>query len=158
MLLTENQWQLVSFGDLLRLELEPYDHGTVKRVVLEGPPVYLPSQVAVPVGMAIHELTANATKHGALSDPKGSVVVRWREIAEDTRKLYWDWNEHDGPPVEMPTREGFGTKILRRLLTAQMRADVRLEFETDGLHVFVSLPLPDLPRPLGGSLPYHVTS
>jgi PAS domain S-box-containing protein len=153
MLLTENQWQLVSFGDLLRLELEPYDHGTVKRVVLEGPPVYLPSQVAVPVGMAIHELTTNATKHGALSDPKGSVVVRWREIIEDTRKLCWDWNEHDGPPVEMPTREGFGTKILRRLLTAQMGADVRLEFETDGLHVFVSLPLPD-----GGSLPFHVGS
>jgi PAS domain S-box-containing protein len=141
MLLTDDQWQTVAFKDLLYTELKPYDDGTGTRIVLQGPLVYLSSQIAVPVAMAIHELTTNAAKHGALSDPKGCVVVRWRDITEGVRKLCWDWNEHDGPPVELPTLEGFGSKILRRLLTAQTGAEVSIESEPDGLHVFVSLPL-----------------
>ena len=32
--------------------------------------------------MAIHELTTNAVKHGALSSPGGSVEVVWRVIEE----------------------------------------------------------------------------
>ena len=146
-LLTDNQWQIVAFGDLLRLELEPYDDDTAKRVVLNGPTIYLPSHIAVPICMAIHELTTNAAKHGALSDASGSVLVRWS--VEGHRELRWDWNEHDGPPVKLPTREGFGMKLLRRLLTAQAGADVRIDFEADGLHVFVSVPVPNIPMPAG---------
>ena len=141
-LLTEDQWQSASFFDLLRAELEPYDDGTGRRVVLEGPGTLLPSEIAVPLGMAVHELTANAAKHGSLGDPKGSLVVRWLEINQGQRYLCWDWKEHDGPPVQLPTEEGLGTQLLRRLLTAQKGADVRIDFEQDGLHVFVSLPLP----------------
>jgi PAS domain S-box-containing protein len=140
-LLTEDQLQSVGFLDLLQAELQPYDDGTRSRIVLQGAPVQLPSQLAVPVGMAIHELTTNAVKHGALSASNGSLVVRWREVNDSGRKLCWDWNEHDGPPVELPTREGFGTRLLQRLLTAQTGADVKIEFEPDGIHVFVAIPL-----------------
>jgi PAS domain S-box-containing protein len=140
-LLTDDQWQSAAFSDLLRVELEPYDDGTATRIVLEGPATQLPSLIAVPLGMAIHELTTNAAKHGSLGTPNGSLVVRWREVSDGGRKLCCDWNEHDGPPVELPTREGFGTKLLRRVLTAQLGADVQIDFEPDGLHVFISLPL-----------------
>jgi two-component sensor histidine kinase len=141
-LLTEDQSQSASFRDLLRGELEPYDDGTGRRVILEGPQILLPSEIAVPLGMAVHELTTNAAKHGALSDPKGSVVVRWNEIKQHQRYLSWDWNEHDGPPVELPSDEGFGTQLLYRLLAAQTGAKVRMDFDSSGLHVFVSVPLP----------------
>jgi PAS domain S-box-containing protein len=140
-LLTDDQWQSAAFPDLLRGELEPYDDGTATRIVLEGPATQLPSHIAVPVGMAIHELTTNAAKHGSLRTPKGSVVVRWREVSDAGRKLCCDWNEHDGPPMELPSREGFGTKLLQRVLTAQLGADIQIEFEPDGLHVLISIPL-----------------
>jgi hypothetical protein len=59
-LLTEAKWQSVAFGDLLRAELEPYDDGSEHRITLAGPPVELSSELAVPIGMAVHELTTNA--------------------------------------------------------------------------------------------------
>ena len=140
MLLTDDQWQSASFFDLLRTELEPYDNGSGRRIVLEGPRILLPSEIAVPLAMAVHELATNAAKYGAFRNPEGSLVVRWREVHKAQRYLAWDWNEHDGPPVDSPPSEGFGTKLLRRLL-AQTGAEVSVNFERGGLHVAVSVPL-----------------
>ena len=66
-LLTDDYWQTAPLREMLRLELAPYDDGTEGRITLEGPPVELAADLAVPTGMAIHELSANAAKHGALS-------------------------------------------------------------------------------------------
>jgi PAS domain S-box-containing protein len=140
-LLTEAKWQSVAFGDLLRAELEPYDDGSEHRITLAGPPVELPSELAVPIGMALHELTTNAAKHGALGELGGRVEVRWSVKNEDACQLCWVWNEHDGPPVELPTHEGFGSRLLKRVLTVQTGADVKIDFDPDGLRVTVALPL-----------------
>jgi two-component sensor histidine kinase len=59
-LLTEQLQQSVSLRDLLASELGAFDDGSAHRVRLKGPAVELPSDLAVPVGMAIHELTTNA--------------------------------------------------------------------------------------------------
>ena len=45
--------------------------------MLDGPAIDLPSDIAVPIGMAIHELTTNAAKYGALSNRSGRVTVSW---------------------------------------------------------------------------------
>ena len=84
-LLTDAKWQSVSFRELLRAELEPYDDGSAKRIILSGPPVELPSELAVPIGMAVHELTTNAAKHGSLAEFGGRVEVRWTVINESRR-------------------------------------------------------------------------
>ena len=140
-LLTEAKWQSVAFGDLLRTELEPYDDGSEHRITLAGPPVELSSELAVPIGMAVHELTTNAAKHGALGELGGRVEVRWSVEKEDVCRLCWVWNEHDGPPVELPTHEGFGSRLLKRVLAVQTGADVKIDYDPDGLRVTVSLPL-----------------
>jgi PAS domain S-box-containing protein len=143
-LLAEDRWQVVGFRELLEAELAPYDDGTGKRIVLDGPPVVLSSELAVPIGMAVHELTTNAAKHGALAEIGSSVVVRWSLLQEQgARKLRWEWREHDGAPVELPTREGFGSRLLRRVLTAQIGADVDIEFARDGIRVLVLVPIPE---------------
>jgi PAS domain S-box-containing protein len=140
-LLTDAKWQSVQFGELLRAELEPYDDGSDQRITLVGPPVELPSDLAVPLGMAVHELTTNAVKHGALGELGGRVEVRWSVSNGDGRLLCWVWNEHDGPPVELPTREGFGSRLLKRVLTVQTGADVKIDYDADGLQVSVAVPL-----------------
>jgi two-component sensor histidine kinase len=58
----------------------------------------------------IHELTTNAVKYGALSSPHGHVVVQWSLAAH---RLTIDWVETGGPKPTAPTREGFGTKLIR---------------------------------------------
>ncbi|CAO4157186.1 HWE histidine kinase domain-containing protein [Methylorubrum extorquens] len=144
-LITEDVFQAASFEGLLRAELSPYDQDG--RITLEGPAVVLPSELAVPVGMALHELTTNALRHGALAEPGGRLAVTWWvEEGAEGRGLRWDWNEHDGPPVAPPAREGFGSKLLNRVLIAQAAAEVYVGYEPDGVHVSVRLPLPQASR------------
>lgn len=141
-LITEDEAQAAAFEGLLRAELQPYDERG--RLTLEGPRVVLPSEIAVPVGMALHELTTNALRHGALADPDGRLQVTWWvEEAAEGRALRWDWTEHDGPPVGHPTREGFGSRLLNKVLAAQTGAEVDVAFASDGIRVSVRMPLPD---------------
>ncbi|MCJ2079720.1 HWE histidine kinase domain-containing protein [Methylobacterium sp. J-090] len=141
-LLTEDRFQSVAFRDLLRAELEPYDDGGATRIRLEGPDVVLPSGLAVPVGMAVHELTTNAAKHGALAEFGGRVEITWTVSGTKAgRRLTWVWNEHDGPPVALPTREGFGSRLLKRVLATQVHADVVVDYDPDGLRITVEMPL-----------------
>ncbi|HEU4488381.1 MAG TPA: HWE histidine kinase domain-containing protein, partial [Actinomycetota bacterium] len=70
--LAEDRSQSITVRDLLCSELDPYDDGTEHRLRLEGPPIRLPSTIALPLGMAIHELTTNAVKYGSLSVLGGS--------------------------------------------------------------------------------------
>jgi PAS domain S-box-containing protein len=139
-LITDGRSQVVSLENLLRTELHAYDEPERARVTLTGPEVPLPSALAVPVGMALHELATNAIRHGALRDPTGRIAVDW---TVEGQCLSLTWNEHDGPPVALPTREGFGSQLLKRVLTAQIAAEVDIAFDPDGLRVRLDIPLPD---------------
>jgi two-component sensor histidine kinase len=116
-MLTEDYWQTASLEEMLRNELNPYDKGAGQRFVLEGPPLELSADLPFPTGMALHELTANAAKHGALSVRAGQVQVLWDVVHEGgQRKLDLEWTERGGPPVRLPHRRGFGSALLQRVL------------------------------------------
>jgi two-component sensor histidine kinase len=84
--------------------------------------------------MAIHELTTNAVKYGALSVPEGRVDVQWRVERDDGGEvLHLGWTEHNGPAVTEPTRQGFGMTMIRRGLRQDMSADVDIDFAPDGV-------------------------
>ncbi|MGU3664170.1 HWE histidine kinase domain-containing protein [Methylobacterium sp. A49B] len=139
-LITEDASQAASFDGLLRGELDAYDDRG--RISLEGPTVVLPSELAVPVGMALHEMTTNAVRHGALADPSGRLRVRWRvEECEMVSFLHWDWEEHGAPTAGGVGRPGFGSRLLNKVLTAQAAADVDVTQSADGMRVSIRLPL-----------------
>jgi PAS domain S-box-containing protein len=141
-LLTEDHAQVVPFEELLRAELQPYDDPDHSRVELTGPAVLLPSELAVPIGMAAHELTTNSVRYGALRDPDGRLEVTWSVEENGTgRVLHWTWNEHDGPPVALPTSQGFGQQLLNGVLTYRIGAQVEIAFDPDGLRVRIDIPL-----------------
>ncbi|QFU15404.1 HWE histidine kinase domain-containing protein [Microvirga thermotolerans] len=137
-LLTEAVWQTASLREILEKELSPYNEASRDRVLIEGPPVELPSEAAVPIGMAIHELTTNAAKYGALSIASGRVAVRWESAVEpEGLRLKLSWTEEGGPPVEPPKRQGFGSRLLHRVLATQLNAAVQMDFEPTGLKVSI---------------------
>ena len=76
----------VAFGDLLHNELDAFDDGSDGRITLSGPEVLLSSQLAVSLGMAVHELTTNAAKYGSLSVYGGKVDVTWSVTIEAKRR------------------------------------------------------------------------
>lgn len=142
-LLTDEEGQTANLRTLIYSELELFDDGTGTRIILEGPDVELPSTIAVPIGMAVHELTTNAVKYGALSELSGSIECRWTLTpTPDGEQLTWLWREQNGPKVGQPSRSGFGTKLLDQVLSRQINAQVRTEFLTGGLQVVVSVLIP----------------
>ncbi len=141
-LLTEDYWQTASLHEILKAELAPYDNQHAERLVIDGPTVELSADLAVPTGMAIHELTTNAAKYGALSVPQGKVAVTWDLTQVDRqRNLHLTWIERDGPPVERPLRKGFGSTLLERVLTLQCNATIEFDFEPSGLQFRMDAPL-----------------
>jgi two-component sensor histidine kinase/CheY-like chemotaxis protein len=141
-LLTEDYWQTASLREMLTNELGFYDDDNGQRISLQGPPIDLPSELAVPMGMAIHELTTNAAKYGALSGRGGRVDVTWDvTVNSNSRTLSLDWIERGGPPVTPPTRNGFGTTLLHRVLRTQCSAELDVRFEPTGLHFGMRAPL-----------------
>ena len=106
-LLTEDYWQTAPLRELLQNELGHYNDGTANRITLEGPAVELAADLAVPTGMAIHELTTNATKYGALSLPSGRVTVSWSVDQRDAeRVLELSWVESGGPRGQSSGTQG----------------------------------------------------
>lgn len=141
-LLTEDYWQTASLRDMALNELKPFHEAGRSRFVLNGPAIELSADLAVPVGMALHELTTNAAKHGALSARAGRVEIAW-EVREDLdrRCLHLEWSETGGPPVRVPDQEGFGSTLLRRVLPMQCRGKAQLDFNPTGVRFALDAPL-----------------
>jgi two-component sensor histidine kinase len=141
-LLTEDYWQTAPLREIALNELKPFAESRQPRFMLIGPPVELSADLAVPVGMALHELTTNAIWHGALSVPGGHVEVRWSvDEVEGVRKLHLEWRERGGPPVGEPQHQGFGTTLLQRVLPMQCKAEVEVQYDLEGLRFRMQAPL-----------------
>ena len=105
-------------------------------MTLDGSIFHHPVEVAVPIAMAVHELTTNAVKYGALSTPEGRLTVSWMtERTEGGRMLHLHWIESNGPPVAPPTRRGFGSTLLERLLAGQLGGTVEVSYPPEGAQV-----------------------
>lgn len=133
----------VLFGDIVHSELDAFDDGSEDRVRLNGPPVEINAQTAVSLGLAMHELTTNAAKYGALSVHDGKVDLTWSEtITAERRLLDFDWVENGGPAVKAPERQGFGSRLLNFVLPGQIQAKIIIDYHPSGLRVHGTVPLP----------------
>jgi two-component system CheB/CheR fusion protein len=142
-LLTSEAWQTVSLRSLLQEEFRPFMAPGMENIRFDGPAILLQPRAALALGMAVHELTTNAVKYGALSVPEGVVTVQWySEAGQGGNDLVLDWVESGGPPVTAPSRRGFGTTLIERGLKQDMSAQVELEFPVDGVHARVRAPMP----------------
>jgi len=141
-LLSNTNWQTVLLRDVVLEELKPFLSEDRANFVLSGPLVPLEPQAALALGMAVHELTTNAVKYGALSILEGNVKVTWR-IEQDSNgdQLVLDWIERDGPPVTAPTHRGFGMTLIERGLKQDMAALVHVDFAVEGVRATLKAPL-----------------
>src|SRR5262245_33644056 len=76
-LLVAADWRGVDIGDLARAQLAQFGDLVGTRITLDGPPLRLRPAAAQSIGMALHELTTNATQYGALSNAAGLLRVEW---------------------------------------------------------------------------------
>ncbi len=84
--------------DLANLHLRSFS-AAPSRITVEGPQVFLRSEVAQPLALALNELATNATKYGALSTDQGHVTLTWTPNADIVRL---EWRESGGRAVTKP--------------------------------------------------------
>jgi PAS domain S-box-containing protein len=137
----------LSFADIVRSELDPFEDISETRIHTDGPEVAITSsRVAMTLGMALHELTTNAAKFGALSVCGGRVDVTWSVTVEAARRiLEFSWVESGGPTVKPPQRQGFGSRLIDFVLPGQIQARSRIDYAPEGIRVQCVLPLPTEP-------------
>lgn len=133
-LLVSRNWTGARMADLVRTQLYYVEDLLGMRVDAAGPDVLVKPIPAETVAMALHELTTNAAKYGALSNDEGKVEIRWsvEDMAGGKRAFFLSWRESGGPPVSGPGQEGFGSTVIHRIPAISMDADVRSEFARDG--------------------------
>ena len=138
-LLSREQWGNVQLCDVARESLEHYFVEEKNRVFLKGPPVALDPKTAVALGIVFHELATNAIKHGALSNDKGNVEVKWGMNGDGAVAL--QWNESKGPAVRPPPGAGFGSRLIKLEMTHELQGEVELIYAAEGLKVVLGFPL-----------------
>jgi len=142
--LTRESWEAASLHQLVSEAMEPFRAHGEGRIQFAGPQVRLPPTMALSIAMALQELATNAVKYGALSNVTGEIGIRWSlNDRNDPPRLHMRWEESGGPPVQPPTRKGFGTRLIERSLAGDLDGEARIEFAPTGLVCIIDAPLPD---------------
>ena len=143
-LLISEQFAGASILELLERALAPFGIEDGERFTFSGPDIQLPSYLVPSLALTVHELATNATKYGALSNDGGSVTVAWDLLpSASTPQMRLSWIEVGGPIVVPPSRTGFGTQLINRVLAAAAGATVDLTYDPQGVRVSAVIPLRD---------------
>ena len=134
----------IDLGELVRTELVA--HGVEadgERVRASGAAVPLTSKAVQSLALALHELTTNAVKHGALTQPQARLAVTWHVEGTDADpRIVLCWEESG---VDLPASEqlasGFGRKLIEQALPHDLGADTSFAFAADGVRCRIAVPL-----------------
>lgn len=141
-LMMQVSWANASLINVIRAATEPYDARGSGRFLIEGPDIAITSSAVIALAMTLNELCTNTTKFGALSVPAGHIEITWK-IDEDAQRLILTWSEKDGPAVQIPSRRGFGSRMIGSL-GQQLKGRVQLDYTPTGFIYGLDVPLTSL--------------
>ena len=127
--------QSMPFRALIDAIFAPYLDGNLSgnshRLIVAGPDVLVQQQAVTSLALVLYELATNSVKCGSLSLPTGSVQINLSVVND---KCELEWRECGGPKLtEAPNHEGFGTNLVRRVVTDQFKGEVVYDWNPDGL-------------------------
>jgi two-component sensor histidine kinase len=130
---------------LIREVLAPFRaaEGRAQRFTIEGENIRLSPKATLALGMAFNELAANAVKYGAFSNEAGAISIKWTmEEKPDGRWLCLHWRETSGPPVTVPRRKGFGSRLIEQGLAHELDGKIKLDYLPEGVVCTIFVPAP----------------
>jgi two-component sensor histidine kinase len=139
--LTRESWEGANLSDVIEQALAPFWSDAEDRLSVRGQDVRLTPRMALALAMALQELATNAVKYGALSNKSGTVQVSWAVQNGGPPRLQLVWEEAGGPPVQAPTRRGFGSRLIERSLAQDLDGRVEIAFAPTGVVCTVDAPV-----------------
>ena len=129
-LLIHGEGQYADLNAVVEQATSPYP---AEAFQISGRSLPLLPKAVVALSLALHELATNAAKYGALSVPEGRVSVSWHYEPIENATLKIIWKEQGGPEVAPPQRKGFGSTLIERLLSAELRGQAEVFYEKSGV-------------------------
>lgn len=137
-------YQDIYLADIVRILVEPYRKPGLESLSIEGPELRLGVNSTTHVALLIHELTTNANKYGALSQPGGKLSVSW---ALNGDALDFRWIETGGPePTDPPAEIGFGSKLIQLCIKTQLEGEMALDWPASGMRLKARIPMGSIAR------------
>lgn len=142
-LLVHRNWRGVDLSELITSQLGHYLDDHTAQIHLAGPALIVAPEAAQNIGLAVHELSTNAAKYGALSVVEGRIDVGWSLVpsADGEKKLRVTWLERGGPPVEAPSQRGFGRTVVEQITPRALHGAATLTFAEEGLGWTLEIPV-----------------
>ena len=134
----------ITIGALLNMELNALGAQSLRdRIVLDGPEVPLRNSVVQTLALALHELTTNARKYGALATGAGQLRVTWRvqDVNGEGQRLSLDWVEEGTDMLHEQTGRGYGRELIERALPYALGAKTMFRLDEGGVRCSIDLPL-----------------
>lgn len=136
--LTQRAWGWVSLRGLVETEVNAFLSQKATRVRMVGHEIDLSPTAFTTLALVVHELVTNSAKYGALSDSLGEVTLTSRINRDGSATLIW--SERNGPPVQAPSRRGFGTTIIEKSIPFELRGKASVSYRMHGLEAEFVLP------------------
>jgi two-component sensor histidine kinase len=137
-LINREDWKGVWLHELLQVELA----SVIDRLDVSGCDVLLKSKAAQSLSLLFYELMTNSSKHGALSTRECRIAVEWGiNDSESGRTFCFRWQEHNREIATQPTRQGFGTTLLTRLVPADLSGRATLNYEAGSFRYELEAPV-----------------
>lgn len=135
-ILARQEWQAIPISDLVKAQVSVLVSEIDKSVVMSGPHIALTAVQAEALGLALHELTTNSIKYGALSSACGRVAISWRvNKLPDAAQIVFEWQESGGPKIKKPPlREGFGSRVLDKIVALSLNGEALTDYRPGGLY------------------------
>jgi len=136
--ITNLNWAPVALKALVESEAGAYLGARANRIEMNGPEIALDPKAFATLALVVHEMMTNSAKYGALADSTGKVEIVW--TIDKNSSLVIDWKESGGPPVQPPSRRGFGTTIIERSIPFDLKGDAELHFDLLGVQARFVIP------------------
>lgn len=139
--LLQQNWSSALVGDIVETAIRTF--GDIGRFDISGEKITLGTRATLSLALLLHELITNALKYGALSNDAGRIKISWRaEDTDDEIDFRLQWREQDGPEVGVPTRKGFGSRLVNMGLAGT--GGTQLHYHRSGLAADFTAPLAEL--------------
>ena len=136
--ITRQNWSPASLKELIRAEANAYLSKKADRIAITGPDALVKPEAFTVLALVIHEMMTNSAKYGSLCDSSGTVEIGI-EFDRHT-DLCIAWRERGGPPVQAPTRRGFGSTIIERSIPFELNGTADVRYGVGGVEADFCLP------------------
>lgn len=142
-LVTESNWRGTYLQSLIASQLARVGQAILANVRVTGENPLLGPNASLHIGLAIHELGANAILHGAVADSQpGQVWIDARVVhqGDEPAHLVIEWQETGIDVDRMHHEPHFGTLVLERIVPLSVGGSADFHIDADSVHYKLLVP------------------